>query len=67
MEVNGSHSSCLSAMLYTEKFALFFTYNNTVFSYVDIRSNLGSIDYTILLNNNMISDMKRKKCNPAIL
>ena len=41
------------------------TYNDTVFAYVDIRSNLGSINNTVLLNNNMVSNMKWKKCNPT--
>ena len=46
-------------------YLLKFTYNDTVFSYVDIRSNLGGIDNTILLNNYMVSNMKWKKCNPT--
>ena len=40
------------------------TYNDTVFSDVDIRSHLGCIYNTVLFNNYMISNMKRKECNP---
>ena len=40
------------------------TYNDTVFSNVDIRSHLCCIYNTVLFNNYMISNMKRKECNP---
>ena len=40
------------------------TYNDTVFSNVDIRSHLRCIYNTVLFNNYMISNMKRKECNP---
>lgn len=41
------------------------THNDTVLAYVDIGANLGCIDNTVLLYEDMITNVERKESNPA--
>lgn len=41
------------------------TYNNTVFSNMNIWANLSSIDNCAFFNNHMISNVKREECHTA--
>ena len=47
------------------KISCFKTYNDTVFSNVDVRSDYSSIYNCIFSNENIVSYMKRKECNSS--